>query len=300
MEIKQLVYDSALYMHDNYGKQITVADVSAQAYLSPSYFSTLFRVFTGYTVKNYLSRYRLYRAALELTESDSRIVEIAFNSGFLSQQSLTKSFTQTYGVAPAQFRLLKPDIKPFPPQNIWKEGLLSMELMDCFKNVRFIKKDAFYVAGLEVDINYNDENGTSPIGSAWDLWKSNDYAIPKSIPDVVGTAAYGMTHSENAEGTAKHNVCVEVSSLANLPVGLVGRRFEASDYAVFKITLDILWSGEFWRTFYAKWLPESGYALKDEQVRKGRPTFNRYPDIEVYDKDFADGFMYIYAPVVKK
>jgi len=300
MDIRQSIYDSVKFMHENYGEQIVIADISSQAYLSPSYFSSVFRILTGYTVKSYLNRYRLYRAAQELARGNKRIIEIAFDAGFLSQQSFTKSFSQTYGITPAQFRLLKPIFETFPPENIWKERVIPMELMDCFKNVRFISKDAFFVAGLEVDINYNNKGGTDPISGAWDLWKKNDYEIPKLIPDIVGEAAYGMTHSENAEGTAKYNVCVEVSTLDNLPVGLVGRRFEASKYAVFKTTLEILWSGEFWLTFYTKWLPESGYVMKDEQVRKNHPTFSRYPDIEVYDKDFAEGIMYIYAPVVKK
>ena len=300
MDIKQLVCDSAQFMHENYGEQIAIADISAQVHLSPSYFSSVFRILSGYTVRNYLNRYRLYRAAQELTLSDKRIIEIAFDVGFLSQQSFTRSFSQAYGVAPAQFRLLKPTVEPFPPKNIWKEHIIPMELMDCFKDVRFISKDAFFVAGLEVDINYNNDGGTNPIDSAWDLWKRNDFEIPKLIPNIIGEAAYGMTHSENAEGTAKYNVCVEVSTLENLPAGLVGRKFEASEYAVFKTTLEILHTGEFWRTFYTKWLPESGYAMKDEQIRKDYPTFSRYPDIEVYDKDFADGIMYIYAPVVKK
>jgi predicted transcriptional regulator YdeE len=41
-----------------YDEPITITDISAQAYLSPSYFSSLFRIFTGFTVKNYLNRYR--------------------------------------------------------------------------------------------------------------------------------------------------------------------------------------------------------------------------------------------------
>jgi len=300
MDIKQLVYDSVQFMHLNYSEQIAIADISAHVYLSPSYYATVFRVLTGYTVKHYLNRYRLHRAAVSLAESNKRIIEIAFDSGFLSQQSFTKRFSQAYGISPAQFRLSKPTIEPFPPENIWKERVLSMELMDCFENVQFIKKDAFYVAGLEVDINYNDKNGTDPISGIWDVWKNNDYEIPKSIPNIIGEAVYGMTHSENIEGTAKYMVGVPVSTLDNLPVSFVGRKFETSDYAVFKTTLDILWSGDFWRTFYTKWLPESGYMMHDEQVRKSYPTFNRYPDIEVYDKDFEDGIMYIYAPVIKK
>ena len=297
MDIKQLVCESTHFIHENYDKQITVADISAQAHLSPSYFSTVFRVLTGYTVKNYLNRYRLYRATLQLVEGDKRIIEIAFESGFLSQQSFTKSFSQAFGIAPAKFRLLKPVVKQFPPENIFKED--AMELKDCFNNVRFMHKNAFFVAGLEVDINYNSENGTEPIGGLWETWNTGE--LLKSIPDIVGDEpySYGMTHGETAEGTAKYFVGVEVSTLANLPVGLVGRRFDESDYAVFKMRFEDE-HPKFWREFYTKWLPQSGYTMKEEQVREDRPNFTKYADIEYYNKDFADGIIYIYAPVVKK
>jgi AraC family transcriptional regulator len=120
MEIKQAVYDAALYIHDNYSEPISVTDISAQAHLSPSYFATVFRIFTGFTVKNYFNRYRLHRAATELNSSSKRIIDIAFDVGFLSQESFTRSFSKAYGITPAQFRLLKPSFEPFPPRNLWK------------------------------------------------------------------------------------------------------------------------------------------------------------------------------------
>ena len=301
MDIKQVIYDSTQYIHRMYDEPITITDISAQVYLSPSYFSSLFRVFTGFTVKNYLNRYRLYRAAVDLKDSDKRIVEITFINGFSSQQAFTRSFSQMYGIAPAQFRLLNPAIDPFPPQNLWKEPLPIMELMECFENVRFIQKDSFFVAGLEVDIHYNSEDGTSPIGDVWKIWKEEKLWL--SIPDQVSTdgTVYGLTHSENAENKAKYMVCVEVSSLSNLPVGLVGRKFPSCERAVFDTTLNIIWNS-FWRAFYAKWLPNSGYALPDSQLKKAYPTFTKHPDIEVYPGDWKDeqSIMQIYAPVVKK
>ncbi|MCL2202861.1 MAG: AraC family transcriptional regulator, partial [Defluviitaleaceae bacterium] len=98
MNVEQLVYESTLYIHDNYGEQISIADISTQAYLSPSYFAKVFRVLTGFTVGSYLNHYRMYSAAKKLAESNKRIVEIAFDTGFLSQQSFTKSFSKTYGI----------------------------------------------------------------------------------------------------------------------------------------------------------------------------------------------------------
>jgi len=120
MNIKKLVYESALYMHDNYSEPIGVTDISAQAHLSPSYFAAVFRILTGFTVKNYFNRYRLYRAAAELVANSRRIIDIAFDVGFLSQESFTRSFSKAYGITPAQFRLTKPPFDPFPPVNLFK------------------------------------------------------------------------------------------------------------------------------------------------------------------------------------
>ena len=287
-----------------YDEPITVTDIAANAYLSPSYFSFMFRNITGFTVKNYLNRYRLYRAALDLRESSKQIVEIAYANGFSSQQGFTRSFTQMYGVAPAQFRMQCPNFSPFPPENlfltVWKEP--SMELMDCFKNVRFTHKDAYYVVGVEVDINYNAKGGTNPIGDAWSKWK--DEELWKQIPSQVSPGVtYGLTHSETVDNTAKYMVGVEVSDHNAIPPaqGLVVRRFDACDYAIFDTTLEILWTGEFWRTFYTNWLPGSGYAMPDNQIREEYPTFNKHPDLEVYPEGFegTQTVFQIYAPVVK-
>lgn len=300
MDIKQIIFESTLYIHTMYDEPITISDIASRAYLSPSYFSFLFRNLTGYTVKNYLYRYRLFKASVDLRESDKRIVEIAFRNGFSSQQAFTKSFSQVYGISPAKFRMLSPFIEPFPPKNLWKEHILSMELIDSFNNVKFIHKNAFFVAGIEVDINYHTKGGTDPIGSAWGMWNKEN--LSGIIPDqMLQGVTYGITHSETAEDTGKYTVCTEVSTLDNLPVGLVGRKFDACDFAVFNTTLAIIWTGEFWRTFYAKWLPSSGYAQPDESLHKNYATFNKYPAMEVYGKDYKDdqSIIQIFAPVVK-
>ena len=298
LDIKQLVYEITLYIHDNYSEPINVIDISDQALLSPSYFSSVFRVLTGYTVKNYVNRYRLYRAANDLCKTNKQIIQIAFELGFLSQQSFTKSFSSTYGISPAQFRLLKPSFESFPPENLWKESF--MELKDCFKNVRFINKEAFFVAGVEVDINYNDKDGTSEIGGLWKLWVKEK--LLEMIPDKTNDTTYGITHSETADGKAKYGVYAEVRTLANLPIGMIGRKFDANEYAVFDTTLEIIWTGQFWKEFYVKWLPESGYMLPDEQLPREFATFYKHPAIEVYNKDHNNekSLLQIFAPMLRK
>ena len=176
-----------------------------------------------------------------------------------------------------------------------------MELIQCFENVQFMHKKAFYVVGMEVDIHYNSDDGTSPIGGLWQVWGGEK--IAEIIPDQTSQGViYGITHGETADSKAKYFVGVEVSTLNNLPVGLIGRKFESSEFAVFDTTLEIIFTGEFWRTFYSYWLPTSGYAMHEEPFRKVNAAFNKYPAIEVYGKDYEDeqSVMQVYAPVVKK
>jgi len=299
MDVRQSVYESTLYIHDNYGEQINIANISSQAYLSPSYFAKVFHVLTGFTVGEYLNRYRMYRAAKELAESKKQIIEITFNSGFLSQQSFTKSFSKAFGITPAKFRLQGAPVSKFPPKNMWKEQEPTMELMNCFENVRFVKKDAYHVVGFEGEIH---ASGGEAIGVAWD--KLNAQGVIDSIPDKCFNGAYGITHSETSDGMAKYIACVEVSTLASMPAGFAGRTFEASEYAVFDTTLEIIWTGMFYKTLYAKWLPESGYKYREDPDAESYEwaPFVKYPAIEVYPEGWEDtkSAMQVYIPVEKK
>jgi len=299
MDIEQSIREATIYIHNEYAEPINVTDISAKIYLSPSYFSFMFRTVTGYTVKNYVNRYRLYRAALDLRDSNKQLAEIAYVNGFSSQQAFTRNFSQMYGTTPAQFRLSRPSVSTFPPENLWMNRRKPEMELTCFKNVRFMYKEAFYVVGMEVDIHYNSDDGTAPIAGLWETWNSEK--IVDLIPDQTSDVVYGMTHSETVDSKAKYLAGVEVSTLDNIPVGLVGRRFEASEYAVFDTTLEIIFTGRFWRTFYAKWLPESGYAMHDEH-NDLLDAFRKYPAIEVYPKDWENeqSHMLAYAPVVKK
>ena len=56
LDIKQLIYEITLYIHDNYDEPMSVIDIADQALLSPSYFSLVFRVFTGYIGKNHVNK----------------------------------------------------------------------------------------------------------------------------------------------------------------------------------------------------------------------------------------------------
>ena len=269
-------------------------------YLLASHLSTVFRTLTQYTVKDYLINYRLYRAAQQLKETDKRIVEISYENGFSSQQAFTKSFSQSYGIPPAKFRKINPNIEPFPlkVKNLLMERGISMELKKVFEKVKFVKKDSFYVVGIETDINYHSPEGTSSIGDLYAQWNGENLIekIPNQVHDAV---CYGMTHSETENDTAKYLVGVEVTTIENLPVGFIARRFDAVEYAVFDCTLEDETNGSFFQYFFKTFLKENNLSLPDAVTTKNGNTYSRYPLFEVYDKNFKDETdpIQIYAPI---
>ncbi len=288
------------FIHEQYGESITVTDVSSYVHLSPSYFSTVFRTLTGYTMRDYIIRYRLYKVALELVNSCKKIITITYESGFSSQQALNKSFTQIYGVTPAKFRRMNSHIDPFPLPNFIMERGISMELRKTFERVRFVKKDAFFVVGIETDINYNNADGTHSIVGLYERW-GKEKLIEKIPNQVNDSLTFGMTHDETENDTAKYIVAVEVSTLENIPSGFVGRRFEACEYAVFDCTLEDETSGRFFKYFFKTFLSENNLSQPDAVTTKHGNTYSRYPLFEVYDKHFKDekDDIQIFAPILR-
>lgn len=300
MDYTRVVDQSIRFMQCHYNENISISDIAKHVFLSSSHLSTVFRTLTGYTIKDYLLRYRLYQSANALRETQKRIIEITYDQGFSSQQAFTKSFSQLYGISPARFRQLNPSIKPFPLNlnNLISERGITMELKKVFENVHFEKKDHFYIVGIETDINYHSHEGTQSIAQLYDQWGTNNLIdqIPDQIHDHI---YYGMTHGETENDTAKYMVGVEVSTLNNIPAGFIGRCFDAVEYAVFDCTLEDETSGRFFQYFFTTFLKEQNLSLPDSVLTKNGNTYSRYPLFEVYDKNFKckSDHIQIYAPI---
>lgn len=295
------------YIHANYNDAITVSDIAESVYLSPSYFATIFRGITGYSVNEYLSKYRLYKVADQLLNTNERIVVIAFENGFSSQQALTRAFSQHYGMGPAQFRQVRPTLKELQLEDIFLERGMKMrkfkrDLGKYFDKVEFIKKDKFFVIGIETDINYNNKNGTKGISGLYNRW--NEEKIIDLIPDQVNEKiTYGMTYETTEEDTAKYMVAVEVKTLENIPsIGVVGKCFDACEYAVFECTLEDETNGSFYQYFFTDFLKKYNLELPESITTKKGVTYTKYPVFEVYNSDFKDesSMIKIYAPILRK
>lgn len=78
---------------------------------SSFYCSAKFHEVVGISFKEYVMRRKLTQAALELRETNHKIIDIAFKYGFSSNEAFSRAFHKKYGHSPSQFRKVLPQFQ---------------------------------------------------------------------------------------------------------------------------------------------------------------------------------------------
>ena len=96
------------YLRTHYAEKISIEDMARMVYLSPSYFSKVFKQDTGASFNVYLNRYRIeHSKRLLLQNQKAPISDIAYAVGFEDQSYFTKVFKRVTGVSPKDYRASK-------------------------------------------------------------------------------------------------------------------------------------------------------------------------------------------------
>lgn len=92
------------YINCNYNKDITLASISKEFYISPFYLSKLFKQNTNFTLVQYLHSVRIKKAKELLQNTNYRVIDIAQRVGFNSHAHFTRIFKSITGISPIQYR----------------------------------------------------------------------------------------------------------------------------------------------------------------------------------------------------
>ncbi|MDE6846149.1 MAG: AraC family transcriptional regulator [Lachnospiraceae bacterium] len=92
------------YVQKFYDREISIREVAEQCGFSESHFMKLFKEFTGTSFNAYLVNYRLDLAAKQLSETDSKIIDIAESCGFHNHSYFTRTFRKKYQRTPLAYR----------------------------------------------------------------------------------------------------------------------------------------------------------------------------------------------------
>lgn len=91
-------------MHAQYSEEISLDQLAAEARLSPFHFARMFKQSIGVPPRVYLTRIRLEKACELLEMTDMPITEIAFETGYSSNQALARVFLKHRRMSPTEYR----------------------------------------------------------------------------------------------------------------------------------------------------------------------------------------------------
>ena len=91
------------YIHENITRQIGAADTAAHFGYSKWHFCKKFREFSGVTFTEYVRRYRVQLAAIDIL-GGKKITDVAFDYGYDTLSGFNKAFLKEYGCMPREYK----------------------------------------------------------------------------------------------------------------------------------------------------------------------------------------------------
>ncbi|MHB9133993.1 MAG: GyrI-like domain-containing protein [Armatimonadota bacterium] len=277
------VYRAIGYIEEHLTDEVNVLEIAEYAGYSAFHFGRIFQGLTGESVMEYVRKRRLTMAACALVQTKRRILDIAVEYQYDSQEAFTRSFKRAYGMTPGVYRrrgvlmlLCVPLTLPLLMAPVRKGEHMEPKIVD---------KEAMLVVGLK----YTGKNEHREIPALWDDFLPRCREVQHiAEPNVC----LGVCGDMQADGAFSYLAGVPVTVEADISEGMVAWHVPAAKYAVFTHRGPLDGENSLASTnayIYREWLPASGYQRADT------------PDLELYDHRFAFGQeqseMDIYIPI---
>lgn len=279
------ISDAINYIEDNITEELTMENISKQAFVSSFYFQKGFAMLCGFTVGEYIRQRRLTLAGSELVSTDRKIIDIALKYGYDSPDSFTKAFLRFHGVTPTAVRKDGAMLKSFAPLKI-KFSLEGGFIMD----YRIIEKEAFTVMGAAKVFKY-DTAGTE-IPKFW----TEHYQTGK---DKIVCGMYGVCVDESmGSDEFEYLIADNYTTSSEIPDGFVTKVIPKHSWAVFVCKGAMPTSLQNTnQKIFSEWLPN----CKDYEIAAGY-NIEMYTNVADYPKGNQDENYYseIWIPVQKK
>jgi AraC family transcriptional regulator len=271
------IYRAIEWVEAHLQDEASVAEMAAAAGYSLFHFIRAFDRTVYHTPYDYLMRRRLSEAALELLNSDRRVVEIALDYRFGNHETFSRAFKRLFGVQPTQWRergviphrALTPPFTLAYLEHIHRPGFPLPEM---------VESAAHSLVGLMAE-------GTKP--EATDrLWRSLGRILERQ-PPKQNAAYFGVrAHVEGRPEDVFYLAAVEAAVVEDVAPPLVSQTLPAGKYVrlahcgpveTLPFSLDFL---------FHTWLPKAALQLAPplEIIAFGeaRPWGESAPDVAVW------------------
>lgn len=265
---------------------LTLDAIAREAGLSPYHFSRMFTARMGRSLMAYVRGRRLLQTARRMVNDPQlKLLNLALDSGFESQEAFTRAFKRAFGVTPGRFRQ---GFSVSPLEGQYPMSIPGAAHPDVVLLPAFVTLARFDVAGFAKRF---DEVSKADIPQ---LWSRLIGQLPFA-GQVKSWNSYGVVSSVDREdGSFRYLAGVAVEPETALPAGFERMTIATARYAVFRITLGgggiHLQIKAAMARIWGELIPASGLQLADG------------PDFELYDGrqslDQAGAVIDFYVPVM--
>lgn len=132
MQNSYLLLTAVSYIEEHLKEDLSLADIAASCHSSLSGLHRSFSAGFGYSLKEYITKRRMSRAARELIDSDCSVTEIAYAYQYGSPEAFTRAFARIFNETPSVYRRKYRFHEIFPRITVEmeKEGEIGMKKVD--------------------------------------------------------------------------------------------------------------------------------------------------------------------------
>jgi AraC family transcriptional regulator len=120
------------YIASHLFEKISLADLAEAAHFSPWYAARIFKELVSLSPADYIRRLKLSKSALRLRDENIKIIDIAFDMGFVSIDGYQRAFLREFGCNPKEYAKAPIPLSLFIPYGVkfrmlWKKEQTTME-----------------------------------------------------------------------------------------------------------------------------------------------------------------------------
>ncbi|MEM9954517.1 MAG: GyrI-like domain-containing protein [Chloroflexota bacterium] len=250
-----------VYIEANLDCDIDFTQVARLAGCSEDHFRRTFSFLSGMSLSEYIRRRRMSQAALELSQSEIKVIDLALKYGYTSPDAFSRAFQEVHGITPTAARSYAAPLKGIVPMTFQLTVRGSSEMA-----YRLVEKDDFHIVGIRRRLPLVYHGVNPEIAAMWSSLTETDTKTLDALsdtdpPGLLGTVS-GFTEGRD-EGAMFDYMVGAATTQAHSDVWHV-LPVSACTWVVFKA-----W-GAFpealqntWTRIYAEWLPTSGYVLHE-------------------------------------
>jgi len=254
------------YISEHTAEEINLSTLASVACFSPFHFHRIFSAMIGETPRDYIERIKLEKAANKLCLMPNKPVsEVAFECGFTSNATFSRSFKKQYKLSPTQF--LKQHIQDFHSLNVPVRNVFPTPNVIDVSSIAIVYLPICHIAYTQTLNGYS-----TGIPKSWK--KLLQFA---AIHELLNSATQyiGMPFDNpgiTPQIKCRYRACITVPESIKLTKGdIKTTEIQAGKYAKFHFKGKQENISAAYAFIYGSWLPLSGY-IPDE-----KPMLEIYP-----------------------